>query len=131
MDDGEIGQSGADNDGAPSLRPKGKAKDSFSAYNRGVSSISNLDEVKSKASTIVRHQDRLSALLNSQYRVKKVGASKHILDTYHDSFLYGKVPSSVKVRAALRAGWIGNIWHFVRTFQLNYSAILQELTLLF
>jgi len=119
-DDGEIGNPEAEEDRAPSSHQESKAKDFLPAYNRDVSSISNpYDEVKSKVSALKRHQGRLSGLVNSQYRVKKVGASKHVLDTYHDSFLYGKVPPSVKVRAALRAGWIGNIWHFVRTFQPN------------
>lgn len=51
--------------------------------------------------------------LNNQHRQKKVDASKHVLETYHDSFLYGKVPPTVRVRAALRTGFIGHLWHFV------------------
>lgn len=51
--------------------------------------------------------------LNNQHRQKKVDASKHVLETYHDSFLYGKVPPTVMVRAALRTGIVGHFWHFV------------------
>lgn len=108
-------------DGGESDQPKpqnrkGAEEDMVGGNYNNVPTNSISDEVKSKAPVLKRYSNQLSVLLNSQYRVKKVRASKHVLDTYHDSFLYGKVPPSVKVRAALRAGWIGNIWHFVSTF---------------
>jgi hypothetical protein len=124
-DDGEIGNLEADQGGALTSRQKSRSKDSLPDYNRDASGIADpYDNVKSKASAFRRHQDRFSALVNSQYRVKKVGASKPVLSTYHDSFLYGKVPSSVKIRAALRSGWIGNIWHFLEFVLALTSGVL-------
>lgn len=57
----------------------------------------------------------LLALLNSRNRSKRIEASKPVLETYHESFLYGKVDLTVRVRGAIRSGWIGFIWHLVRT----------------
>jgi len=54
------------------------------------------------------------ASVNNQHSAKKVDAGVHVLDTYHDSFLYGRVPLPVKVRSSLRAGYIGFGWHVVR-----------------
>jgi hypothetical protein len=53
------------------------------------------------------------ASVNSQHSAKKVDAGDHVLETYHDSFLYGRVPLPVKVRSSLRAGYIGHGWHIV------------------
>jgi hypothetical protein len=55
----------------------------------------------------------LEGVLNSKNRVKRVQASDQVLQTYHESFLYGKVSPSVKVRGTLRAGWVGLSWYFV------------------
>jgi hypothetical protein len=107
------------NDGASYTHPKGRAVDSSSVFIRRASTIAtsaNSNERKSSQSPFNRHYRSLSALINSQYRKKNVEASKQVLETYHDSFLFGKVPASVKVRAALRGGMIGHVWHFVRTF---------------
>jgi len=62
--------------------------------------------------------------LNNQHRQKKVDASKHVLETYHDSFLYGKVPPTVMVRAAIRTGFIGHLWHFLEFFFALSSGVL-------
>jgi hypothetical protein len=109
------------NDGQSHQNKKDKAKNFLHTGNRDVRSttVKNPFETKSTMSSLKERYEQLSALLNSQYRVKKVGASEHVLDTYHDSFLFGKVPRSVKVRAALRGGWIGHIWHFVSTYFLT------------
>jgi hypothetical protein len=53
------------------------------------------------------------ASVNSQHSAKKVDAGDHVLETYHDSFLYGRVPLPVKVRSSLRGGYIGYGWHIV------------------
>ena len=76
-----------------------------------------LFERKSTQATINGYYRRFSTVVNSQYRKKDVDASQHVLDTYHDSFLFGKVPTTVKVRAAIRGGKLGHFWHFVRTFE--------------
>jgi hypothetical protein len=54
------------------------------------------------------------ASVNNQHSAKKVDAGDHVLETYHDSFLYGRVPLPVKVRSSLRGGYIGYGWHIVR-----------------
>lgn len=126
VEDGGSGESEAVNDGPSHQNQEEKAKNFLHTGNRDVPSTTvNPFETKSTASSFKQWYEQLSALLNSQYRVKKVGASERVLDTYHDSFLFGKVPPTVKVRAALRGGWIGHAWHFVRTFKSNYSSVLQ------
>ncbi len=59
---------------------------------------------------------RRLASMNTQYRMKKVDADSHVFETYHDSFLYGRVPFPLKIRASIRGGIIGYIWHIVCTF---------------
>jgi hypothetical protein len=54
------------------------------------------------------------ASVNNQHSAKNVDAGDHVLETYHDSFLYGRVPLPVKVRSSLRGGYIGYGWHIVR-----------------
>lgn len=88
-----------------------RTKASIAKQNQGVNDNFMLDSTKSALKKVYQ---ALWAL-NNQHRVKKIDASKHVLETYHDSFLYGKVPSTVKIRAALRAGLIGHLWHFVCT----------------
>jgi len=67
-----------------------------------------MDRRKSKMKTT------LSGLMNAQHRRKRVEASEHVLETYHESILYGKVSPSVRVRGTIRGGWLGLLWHFVR-----------------
>jgi hypothetical protein len=54
-------------------------------------------------------------LLDRQHQLKQIAASQHVLKTYHDSFLFGKVPLSVKLRALLRTGTVSFVWHIVHT----------------
>ncbi len=54
-------------------------------------------------------------LLDKQHQLKQIAASQHVLKTYHDSFLFGKVPLSVKLRALLRTGTVSFVWHIVHT----------------
>lgn len=66
----------------------------------------------------------LFALLNSRNRSKRIEASKPVLETYHESFLYGKVDLTVRVRGAIRSGWIGFIWHLLEFFLATASGVL-------
>lgn len=63
----------------------------------------------------------LGGLVNSKDRRKRVDASRHVLETYHESFLYGKVSRSVRIRGTLRTGWLGLFWHFVRSYPILNS----------
>ncbi|BFI31359.1 protein MpBK2B [Marchantia polymorpha subsp. ruderalis] len=45
--------------------------------------------------------------------LKDIKASIHVLGTYHDAFLYGKVPLTVQTRIRIRTGWIGFLWHIL------------------
>ncbi|KAG6549569.1 hypothetical protein Mapa_008951 [Marchantia paleacea] len=45
--------------------------------------------------------------------LKNIKASLHVLGTYHDAFLYGKVPLTVQTRIRIRTGWIGFLWHIL------------------
>lgn len=53
---------------------------------------------------------------NNRQVLKNITASPAVLRTYHDSFLFGEVPMSVKARATLRTGVIGIIWNVVNFF---------------
>lgn len=88
-----------------------RKKGSIAKQNQGVNDNFMLDSTKSAMKKLYQ----ALCALNNQHRVKKIDASKHVMETYHDSFLYGKVPATVKIRAALRAGLIGHLWHFVCT----------------
>jgi hypothetical protein len=88
-----------------------RKKGSIAKQNQGVNDNFMLDSTKSALKKVYQ----ALCALNNQHRVKKIDASKHVMETYHDSFLYGKVPATVKIRAALRAGLIGHLWHFVCT----------------
>jgi hypothetical protein len=61
----------------------------------------------------------LASVSSNQPSTKKVDVSSHVLETYHDSFLYGRVPLAVKIRAGLRGGFIGYMWHIVCTCTLG------------
>jgi hypothetical protein len=61
----------------------------------------------------------LASVSSNQPSRKKVDVSSHVLETYHDSFLYGRVPLAVKIRAGLRGGFIGYMWHIVCTCTLG------------
>ncbi len=61
----------------------------------------------------------LASVSSNQPSTKKVDVSSHVLETYHDSFLYGRVPLTVKIRAGLRGGFIGYMWHIVCTWTLG------------
>ncbi|KAG0616762.1 hypothetical protein M758_5G140500 [Ceratodon purpureus] len=114
-------------DGASYTHPKGRAVDSSSVFVRSASMVATGTspyERKSTESSFNRYYRYISALINSQYRKKNVDASSHVLETYHDSFLFGKVPASVKIRAALRGGLIGHIWHFLEFFLAITSGVL-------
>ena len=52
----------------------------------------------------------------TKHNLKYINASKHVLSTYHDSFLFGKLPRFVGLRAAMRSGIIGKIWTIVSLF---------------
>ncbi|KAH8960407.1 hypothetical protein BDL97_06G130900 [Sphagnum fallax] len=52
-------------------------------------------------------------LLDKQHQLKQIAASQHALKTYHDSFLFGKVPLSVKLRALLRTSTVSFVWHIM------------------
>ena len=115
-DKAEAGDS-QENDEAQYKNQKGKAQDFLHTGNRNVPTMTGRSSYPESIVDSLKHRyGQLSALLNSQYRVKKVGASQDVLATYHDSFLFGEVPLTVKVRTAIRTGWIGGLWHFVRTF---------------
>jgi hypothetical protein len=66
---------------------------------------------------------RRLASMNTQYRMKKVDADSHVLETYHDSFLYGRVPFPLKIRATIRGGIIGYIWHILEFFAALLSGV--------
>jgi hypothetical protein len=53
-----------------------------------------------------------------------VDVSSHVLETYHDSFLYGRVPLTVKIRAGLRGGFIGYMWHILEFTAALVSGVL-------
>ncbi|GBG62829.1 Calcium-activated potassium channel subunit alpha-1 [Chara braunii] len=55
---------------------------------------------------------------------KYVDAPEETLSTYHESFLYGRVPLTIKVRAALRAGKIGYTLALVEFVLALLSVIL-------
>lgn len=85
---------------------------SIAKQNRGGARSNDHYMVDSAKSLLEKVYTRLTSL-NNQHRLKKVDASRHVLETYHDSFLYGVVPNTVKIRAALRAGFVGHVWHVV------------------
>ncbi|KAH9541015.1 hypothetical protein CY35_14G037400 [Sphagnum magellanicum] len=66
---------------------------------------------------------RRLASMNTQYSMKKVDADSHVLETYHDSFLYGRVPFPLKIRATIRGGIIGYIWHILEFFSALLSGV--------
>ncbi|KAG0597480.1 hypothetical protein M758_UG342600 [Ceratodon purpureus] len=124
-DNGDNGKAEADDVGSSHQNQKDKAKDLLHTGNPDVPTTTvNPFETKSTASSFKNRYEQLSSLLNSQYRVKKVEASGRVLDTYHDSFLFGKVPPTVKVRAALRGGWIGHAWHLLEFILAVTSGVL-------
>lgn len=49
----------------------------------------------------------------TRHNLKYINANKHVLSTYHDSFLFGELPRFVGIRAAMRSGKIGQIWTVV------------------
>lgn len=49
----------------------------------------------------------------SQQQLKHIEANNHVLIHYHDSYLYGQVPRSIRFRAFLRSGLFGLGWHIV------------------
>jgi hypothetical protein len=55
---------------------------------------------------------------NNRRLLKNINASPEVLNTYHDSFLFGEVPVSVRARSTLRSGAFGAIWNLVKTYSL-------------
>jgi hypothetical protein len=53
--------------------------------------------------------------LRRQTKGKQIYATKEVLSTYHDSYLYGEVPFTTKVRTALRGWPLRNCLMWVRT----------------
>ncbi|CAK9201922.1 unnamed protein product [Sphagnum troendelagicum] len=66
----------------------------------------------------------LASVSSNQPSTKKVDVSSHVLETYHDSFLYGRVPLAVKIRAGLRGGFIGYMWHILEFTAALVSGVL-------
>eukprot|EP00850_Spirogloea_muscicola_P017220 SM000146S00940 [mRNA] locus=s146:6786:14369:- [translate_table: standard] len=51
----------------------------------------------------------LNHLNRQPEKVKRIKATKDVLASYHDSVLYGSTPPTLKVRSAIRQGWLGVI----------------------
>lgn len=65
------------------------------------------------AISYVRDKTENLTRMDKEQQAKHIDASANVLETYHNSFLFGKVPMTVKVRTALRGGKIGYVWHMV------------------
>ena len=63
-------------------------------------------------------QNWMAKFMESQtkHNLKYINASKHVLSTYHDSFLFGELPRFVGLRATMRSGKIGKAWSIVSSF---------------
>lgn len=62
--------------------------------------------------------------LKKRTRNKQVAASEDVLATYHDSFLYGKVGLTTKVRAAIRSGRWSTALLMLEFFTALFSIVL-------
>ncbi|KAG0619811.1 hypothetical protein M758_4G167200, partial [Ceratodon purpureus] len=71
-------------------------------------------------------QSRMKKFMETQtkHNLKYINASKHVLSTYHDSFLFGELPRFVGIRAAMRSGKIGKMWTIVEFFLAALSGTL-------
>jgi len=66
-------------------------------------------------------QNYMKKFMESHTRknLKYINANKHVLGTYHDSFLFGEFPVFVGIRATMRSGKIGHFWTMVRNSKAN------------
>eukprot|EP00897_Mesotaenium_endlicherianum_P002217 jgi/Mesen1/2022/ME000148S01122 len=62
--------------------------------------------------------------LKKRQRQKAVDAAPEVLRTYHESSLYGQVALSLKVRTALRSGYLGLLIHSLEGIGAALSGIL-------
>ncbi|GBG62822.1 hypothetical protein CBR_g32405 [Chara braunii] len=96
-----------------SIRERVLRMKSFNASNRQFSKLrdSRWNTVKRKfrrfAKIVTRARDKLFEWDKSGQK-KHVKAAEETLDTYHESYLYGHVPFTIRLRAALRVGRVGN-----------------------
>jgi len=61
-------------------------------------------------------QNSMKKFMESHTRknLKYINANEHVLNTYHDSYLFGEFPIFVGIRATMRSGKIGHLWTIVR-----------------
>ncbi|CAM6125487.1 unnamed protein product [Calypogeia fissa] len=61
---------------------------------------------------------------NNRQVLKTIKANPAVLRTYHDSFLFGEVPLSVKLRATMRGGILGAVWNVLEFVLALLSGVL-------
>ncbi|CAK9193104.1 unnamed protein product [Sphagnum troendelagicum] len=66
--------------------------------------------------------------LRKQTQGKQIHATKEVLATYHDSYLYGEVPFTTKVRTALRGWPLGNVLMWIEFLAAMASVALYIFT---
>lgn len=65
------------------------------------------------AKPVVRHGIRGLPIFRKEPKLKYFNVNTNVLNSYHKSSLYGKVPFTVRVRTTFRAGLFGYVWHLV------------------